>query len=109
MIITLDENQIQTIPFASADGDAAFYQFLFTEITGKPWDECNDMDCSRINIAENIQTSWFRQYREISDKSNLDADTALAMFLVMYGPKVDKKLKDNTVELLDGWCSIVNH
>ena len=79
---------------------------LYSEVAklmGKANDELN-YDCRYINVAENIQNGFFEHYRE--SNANLTDDefrTGTAMLLLNYGPKVDKELANNEVEVFDGF------
>ncbi len=77
----------------------------FYDLIGKklyPYFDLSEVeyDCSLINISNNIQEKWFSYYgRQGNSKSSI------IMFLVMSGPKVDEKLKDNEVEIFNGFAT----
>ena len=61
-------------------------------------------DCRHINVAPNIQDSFFAYYRE----QNPNADEGsfrmwMGMMLLNYGPKTDEKLEEDEVEVFDGF------
>lgn len=65
-------------------------------------------DCTKINVAENIQDNFYEYYaqqvRETDPTLNeSDIRVGTTMLLVMSGPKVDKSLKANEVEIFDGF------
>ena len=68
-------------------------------------------NCTKINVAENIQDDFYEYYAEkIKEEqptlSENDIKTGITMLLVMSGPKVDNALKANEVEVFDGFiCS----
>lgn len=65
-------------------------------------------DCTKIDIAENIQDGFYEYYAAIAREttqalSDSDITTGITMLLVMSGPKVNKDLKANEVEVFDGF------
>lgn len=65
-------------------------------------------DCTKINVAENIQDNFYEYYaqqaRETDPTLNeSDIRVGTTMLLVMSGPKVDSTLKANEVEIFDGF------
>jgi len=71
------------------------------------WDivpgECN-YDCTKINVARNIQSGFFKHYKEtIPHKYESDLRMSVSMILLNYGPKVDNNLADNEVEVFSGF------
>lgn len=63
-----------------------------------------EYDCTKICVAANIQDNFFAHYREENPElSESDLNTGVGMMLVCSGPKVDKSLKDNEVEVFDGF------
>lgn len=67
-------------------------------------------DCRKINIAENIQDGFYEYYTENAKETNPNANmadvrTSITMILAINGPKVDKSLKINEVEVFDGFIS----
>ena len=65
-------------------------------------------DCTKINVAENIQDNFYEYYAELAKEkdntlSDNDIKTGTTMLLAIYGPKVDKALKKNEVEIFDGF------
>lgn len=65
-------------------------------------------DCTKIDIAENIQDSLYEYYTTTAKEtsptpSENDIKVGITMLLAMSGPKVDKTLKVNEVEVFDGF------
>lgn len=61
-------------------------------------------DCRQINVASNIQDSFFAHYREENQNlSDTDFKMNMSMLLVCYGPKVDATLSENEVEVFEGF------
>lgn len=65
-------------------------------------------DCTKINIAENIQDKFYEYYAQQAREtdptvSENDIKTGITMLLIKSGPKVDKTLKANEVEIFDGF------
>ena len=61
-------------------------------------------DCRYITVASNIQDGFIRYYRDENiNASDSDFNIAVTMLLLNYGPKVDKSLADNEVEIFDGF------
>lgn len=84
-----------------------FYDFVALELG------CNNQedikyDCTKVNIAENIQDGFYDYYTKLAMEtdpvlSENDIKTGITMLLAMSGPKVDKALKANEVEIFDGF------
>lgn len=67
-----------------------------------------EYDCTEINIAENIQDGIYQYYSDYakevgSTSSETDIRTATTMILAISGPKVDKELRENEVEVFEGF------
>jgi len=65
-------------------------------------------DCRKINIAQNIQDGFYEFYDKVAREkdptlSNNDIRASITMLLAMSGPKVDKTLKANEVEIFEGF------
>ena len=65
-------------------------------------------DCRNVNIAANLQDGIYAYYKTemlqtSPHVSESDIMTDITMLLALAGPKVDKKLPDNTVEVFDGF------
>ena len=65
-------------------------------------------DCRKINIAANIQDGFYDYYtssvKETDPYANeTEIRTSVTMLLAISGPKVDKALKANEVEVFDGF------
>lgn len=73
-----------------------------------------EYDCTKINVAENIQDGFYSYYTENAKETNPNANmtdvrTSITMILAINGPKVDESLKANEVEIFDGFiCQKVN-
>ena len=63
-----------------------------------------EYDCTKICVAANIQDNFFAHYKEENPElSESDLNAGVGMMLVCSGPKVDKSLQDNEVEVFDGF------
>lgn len=70
-------------------------------------------DCTKINVAANIQDGFYEHYTNIIKESAIrenniyisdhDIKVGITMHLAMSGPKVDTTLKANEVEVFDGF------
>lgn len=61
-------------------------------------------DCTKINVAKNIHNGFLQFYRDtIPHKYESDLRMSVSMILLNYGPKVDKDLADDEVEIFDGF------
>lgn len=65
-------------------------------------------DCTKINVAENIQDGFYEHYLALIRENDIyshenEARADVTMLLVMSGPKTDKELKANEVEIFDGF------
>ena len=73
------------------------------QIMGRETKDVN-YDCRNINVAPNIQDGFFEHYLdENRDIPESDFNAGMAMLLACYGPKVDKTLEYNEVEVFDGF------
>lgn len=96
MIYTLPHAWILEHPFVK-NGHPDFYKALFYAVTGKTYDpDCKSLDCTKINVAKNIQEFWFDDVR-----AHGLPESALAIQLCFNGPKVDFELQNDQVEILD--------
>ena len=73
----------------------------------QPWvtvpGDCN-YDCTKINVARNIQNGFFQYYREtIPHKYESDLRMSVSMILLNYGPKTNDALADYEVEVFNGF------
>ena len=70
-------------------------------------DDTVQFDCTRINIAANIQDEIYkayeRQYPDVFANRQSDATCEVTMFLACSGPKVDHSLPKNTVDIQEGF------
>ena len=65
-------------------------------------------DCTKINIAENIQDGMYEYYLTLIREKDIyshenEARADITLVLAMSGPKVDTSLKANEVEVFDGF------
>ena len=65
-------------------------------------------DCREINVAPNIQDGFYAHYMELIKAedphvSEHEARCQITILLAMSGPKVDKSLKANEVEVFEGF------
>ena len=65
-------------------------------------------DCTKINIANNIQDDFYKYYTTLARETNPelsenDIRASITILLAISGPKVDKTLKANEVEIFDGF------
>lgn len=65
-------------------------------------------DVRKINIAENIQDGFYEFYDKLAREtdptlSDNDIKVGTTMLLLNSGPKVDKTLKANEVEIFEGF------
>ena len=63
-------------------------------------------DCTKINVAENIQDGFYEYYLALIRENDIyshenEARADITLVLVTSGPKVDKSLKENEVEIFD--------
>ena len=92
--ITLTQEQFKT-------DLGSFYRNVATEL-GYEETENTKYDCREINVASNIQDSWFDYYKETYNAQNWE----IAMLLACSGAKVDNELADNEVEIFDGFITV---
>lgn len=65
-----------------------------------------EYDCRNVTIAKNIQDGIYEKYLELGREQNIsesDVRIGVTMLLACSGPKVDKNLADNEVEVFDGF------
>lgn len=97
MKITLPENKYGLIEC---------YNTVATQMGYADTSELN-YDCRCINVAENIQDGFYEYYRTLAveNATENEVNTGITMLLAMNGPKVDKNLKANEVEVFDGFIA----
>lgn len=93
--ITLTNEQIEKNPFVTKDKELAFYN-LIEKLCEKTNHKITRIDCTKINVAKNIQDSWYTYAKN----NNIDTK-ALTMSLAFAGPKALYRIPENTVEILD--------
>ena len=65
-------------------------------------------DCTKINVADNIQDGFYEYYLALIKANDIyanenDARVGITLLLAMSGPKVNVDLKANEVEIFDGF------
>ena len=65
-------------------------------------------DCRHINVAFNVQNRLYQYYTSLimdedSTITGEDAGMKANLLLLNYGPKVDKNLTDDEVEIFEGF------
>lgn len=75
-------------------GLVEFYDAVATEMGYVDTSELN-YNCTRVNVAKNIQDGFYRNYNAESE--------IITMLLAINGPKVDEDLEPNEVEVFDGF------
>lgn len=94
--IVLSDDQITEYPFVTKHGEAGFYKLIRTLFETETH-EIEQIDCCKLNVAQNIQDAWFAY----GEQNNIDP-TSLAMNICICGPKALKELPNNTVEIQNG-------
>ena len=77
----------------------AFYRET-ADVLGMVVTEEDSFDCTKICISETILRKWEKQFAEKYDKGNLPE---LMRYLCLVGPKADKKLGPDEVEVGKGF------
>lgn len=88
-------------------GLTEFYDMVATEMGCTDTSELK-YDCRKINVAENIQNNFYAYYTKYAretqpELTDNDIQTGITITLLMSGPKVDIYLRDNEVEIFDGF------
>lgn len=100
-IYVLTNEEIIQNPFITEDRKAGFYRFLADKHGG--YDNVKSIDCCKILVAKNIMDSWY----DAVDRFMTPIDhTSLSMQICINGPKVGKNLKNNEIELEEGWIEV---
>ena len=64
-------------------------------------------NCTKIDIAENIQDGFYEHYMALAMEETplpeSEINVGITMLLALSGPKVNKDLKANEVEVFDGF------
>lgn len=97
-IYELTPEEIKEHPYVK-DRQPEFYKFIARTIVGES-DDWN-IDCRKINVAKNIQKSWYDDA-----KAHGIPEYDLTMDLAMRGPKALDTLPDNCVEILENGITI---
>ena len=77
----------------------AFYRET-AEVLGLAVTEADSFDCTKICISETILRKWEKQFIEKYGRGNLPE---LIRYLCLVGPKADKKLGPDEVEVGKGF------
>lgn len=117
-LYTLTDQEIKEHPFINAKGEASFYRFVIEHFCHYSYDEITSCDCTKIDVAQNIQNAWFeaeeerikneyrKKYnREPSEDAIKDGKTQFVMFLAMSGPKAMPELPDNTIRFSEDFVT----
>lgn len=99
-IYELTPEEIKEHPYVK-DRQPEFYIFLARTIVGDS--DAWNIDCRKINVAKNIQKSWYEDA-----KVNGISEYDLTMDLAMRGPKALDTLPDNCVEILENGIIITS-
>lgn len=91
----------------AAMGLPEFYDAVATEMGYADTSQLK-YDCTKINVAENIQDGFYDYYLALIREKDIyshenEARADVTLVLAMSGPKVDKALKANEVEVFDGF------
>jgi hypothetical protein len=71
-------------------------------------------DCTKIDVANNIQDMFYEYYTDLekgknNSRTDNDIRIGITMILAIYGPKVNEDLADNEVEIFDGFLSTIQN
>ena len=69
-------------------------------------DKATNYDCTKIDIAPNIQDGFYEFYSNSAKANGVpesEITVGITMLLAMSGPKVNRDLKANEVEVYDGF------
>lgn len=91
-IIILSKDEVQQCPFPE------FYSLVASKLDANPDSPEIRYDCTRILIAQNIQSFWYEYYEAKGADSY-----SITIMLCQSRPKVDKTLPDNHVRVLKGF------
>lgn len=97
--IIITDDEMKQHPYIDENRKCNFYRFVAERFGG--FDNLKSIDCTKINVAKNIQTSWYEAIRSNPIMNESD----LTMHLLLSGPKVNESLPDNTIELEEGAIS----
>lgn len=95
--LKLTKEEVKKNLFMSNNDKTSFYNLLykFLEQDGA---KVKTLDCTKLLVSTNIEETWFH---DIPEKTGQDA-AQVATALLLYGPKKDDSLPDNTVVIKDG-------
>lgn len=96
MIITLTPDEITEFPFVNVETACGDFYHLIGEKFA-PYEKITTIDCTKVNVAKNIQESWYEYARKNGIKTS-----DLTMLLLFSGPKAPETIKGNCVELEAG-------
>jgi hypothetical protein len=91
--IKLTDSELKGISF-----NPKFYDFIGERLLADINNPNIRYDCTKINIADNVQRQFYHGM-------NKEESASLTMVLCMAGPKVDYALKDNIIEVFDGFIT----
>lgn len=110
----MTDEEIETYPFLGKDGEPAFYNYILEKVCGVKHDEIDYCRCSEIDVAKNIQESWFEKEKqriideyvakygyEPDEHTLKEANAGLMMRLAINGPKAMEDLPDNMIRISD--------
>lgn len=106
--ILLSESEIKNNPYADKEKNAVFFQYIskLIQTANKTLSDTEDntpkptIKCTKINVAENIQQSWYNY----ANDNGIDKN-ALTMSLAFCGPKALSEIPNNQVQILEGCLS----
>ncbi len=89
----------ETVDLFLKEGMASFYMQVAEEFSlDVPKDSL--FDCRKITVADNIMHRWFTQFEEEHGKLS---GGNLSSYLCIYGPKKNGELREDEVEVQDGF------
>lgn len=97
VVYELSEESIKSHPLIATKDDAVITFYSWLREAMSVGEEYN-MDCTKIRVAENIQTAWI----EYAENSGID-NVSINMTLLNYAPRVDEHLNNNEICIYDGF------
>lgn len=80
-----------------------FYNEVATKLGCTDTSKAN-YNCTKLNISSEIQQGFYDYYKSINPNLNEEEITMdVTVLLAIKGPKVDKALKPNEIEVFDGF------
>ena len=118
-LYTMTDEEIKKYPFINDQGEAAFYRYVVEHFCGHNYDEIASCDCTKIDVAKNIQDYWFENEekrafddyrskygREPYEGALNESRTQFAMFLAMSGPKAMEDLPNNAIRFSEDFITL---